>query len=58
MQLLFMEYLMYPRDSALHLWASGEKIKTQRGGGTSPRSHSWEVAGPCPLSGAASSQRL
>lgn len=40
MQLLFMEYLMYPRDSALHLWASGE-IKTQRGGGTSPRSHSY-----------------
>lgn len=38
MQLLFMEYLMYPRDSALHLWASGEKIKTQRGEGTSPRS--------------------
>lgn len=58
MQLLFRQYLMYTRDSALHLWAAGEKIKTQRGGGTSPRSHSWEVAELCPLPGAASSQSL
>lgn len=58
MQLLFMEYLMYTRDSALHLRASGEKIKTQRGEGTSPRSHSWDVAEPCPLPGAAFFQSL
>lgn len=49
---------MCTRDSALHLGASGERIKTQRGEGTSPRSHSWEVAEPCPLPGAASSQSL
>lgn len=49
---------MYARDSALRLWASGEKIKTQRGEVTSPRSHSWAVAELCPLPWAASSQSL